>query len=61
MAHPVLAAAYARLQRSQDAERERAVIARMAPFFDATRFAAQFGRKEVRDDILTGLKAAGFR
>jgi adenylate cyclase len=61
MAHPVLAAAYARLERKQDAERERAIIARMAPFFDAKRFAAQFGTKEARDDMLVGLKAAGFR
>jgi TolB-like protein/class 3 adenylate cyclase/Tfp pilus assembly protein PilF len=61
MAQPVLAAAYAQLGRQQDAERERAVIARVAPFFDAERFAAQFGTKEARDDILGGLKAAGFR
>ena len=61
MAHPVLAAAYARLERPQDVERERAIIARMAPFFDAKRFAAQFGTEERRDDILTGLRAAGFR
>jgi adenylate cyclase len=59
--HAVLAAAYARLERQQDAERERAVIARLAPFFDAERFAAQFGTKEARDDMLAGLKAAGFR
>ena len=58
---PVLAAAYARLGRQQDAERERAIIARMAPFFDAERFAGQFGTKEARDDMLAGLKAAGFR
>jgi tetratricopeptide (TPR) repeat protein len=61
MTHPVLAAAYARLGRLQDAQRERAVIDRIAPFFDAGRFAGQFGTKETRDDILAGLKAAGFR
>jgi class 3 adenylate cyclase/TolB-like protein/Tfp pilus assembly protein PilF len=61
MVHPVLAAAYARLERQQDVERERAVLARLAPFFNATRFAAQFGTKETRDDMLAGLKAAGFR
>ena len=60
-ARPVLAAAYARLERQQDAERERAIIARLAPFFDAERFAAQFGTKEARTDMLAGLKAAGFR
>jgi hypothetical protein len=61
MVHPVLAASYARLGRQQDVQRERAVIGRIAPFFDSQRFAAQFGTKEVRDDILAGLKAAGFR
>jgi TolB-like protein/Tfp pilus assembly protein PilF len=59
--HAVLAAAYGRLERRQDAERERAVIDRIAPFFDAQRFASQFGTKEARDEMLTGLKAAGFR
>jgi adenylate cyclase len=58
---PVLAASYARLGKRQDAERERAAIARLAPFFDAERFAGQFGTKEARDDMLVGLKAAGFR
>jgi tetratricopeptide (TPR) repeat protein len=61
MAHPVLAAAYARLKRQQDVDRERAALARLAPFFSATRFAAQFGTKETRDDMLVGLNAAGFR
>ena len=59
MVHPVRAAAYARLGKQQDAERERGVIARLAPFFDAERFAAQLGTKEARDDMLAGLKAAG--
>jgi TolB-like protein/Tfp pilus assembly protein PilF len=59
--HAVLAAAYARLDRLQDAERERAVIASLQPFFEAERFAAQFGTKVARDDMLGGLKAAGFR
>jgi len=57
----VLAAAYGRLERRQDAERERAVIDHIAPFFDAERFASQFGTKEARDEMLAGLKAAGFR
>jgi tetratricopeptide (TPR) repeat protein len=61
MVHPVLAAAYARLGRPQDVQRERAVIDRVAPFFDAGRFAAQFGTKETRDEMLAGLRAAGFR
>ncbi len=57
----VLTAAYARLGRQQDVERERAIIARLSPFFNAERFAGQFGTKEARDDMLAGLKAAGFR
>jgi hypothetical protein len=61
MVHPVAAASYARLGKQQDVERERAIIVRLAPFFDAERFAAQFGTQEARDDMLAGLKAAGFR
>ena len=58
--HVYLAAAYARLQRSQDAERERSIILRMQPFFDAERFASQFGTDDERRDMLAGLVAAGF-
>ena len=61
MVHPVLAAAYARLERQKDAQRERAITYRLAPFFHAERFAGQFGTKERRDDMFAGLKAAGFR
>ncbi len=61
MVHPVRAAAYARLGKTQDARREHAVIDRIAPFFDAERFAAQFGTADARRDMLEGLKAAGFR
>jgi len=35
-------------------------VARLSPFFDAERFAAQFGTQQARDDMLVGLKAAGF-
>jgi tetratricopeptide (TPR) repeat protein len=59
--HAVLAAAYGRLERRQDAERERAILDRVAPFFDAERFAAQFGTQQAHDAMLAGLKAAGFR
>jgi TolB-like protein/class 3 adenylate cyclase len=59
-ARPVLAAAHARLGKQKDADRERAIIARLAPFFDAERFAAQFGTADARRDMLEGLKAAGF-
>ena len=47
--------------RDQDAEGERAIVARLSPFFDAERFAAQFGTQEARDHMLEGLKKAGFR
>jgi hypothetical protein len=33
----------------------------MAPFLDAKRFASQFGMQEARDQMLDGLKKAGFR
>ena len=61
MSHPVLAAAYARLGKPVEAQREHAIIDRLSPFFDAERFAAQFGTKEARDDMLAGLREAGFR
>ena len=50
----------ARLQRSQDAERERSNVLHMQPFFDAERFASQFGTDDERRDMLAGLVAAGF-
>ena len=59
--HPMLAAAYAQLGRQQDADGERAIVARLWPFFDARIFAEQFGTQEARDDMLQGLKKAGFR
>jgi adenylate cyclase len=60
MGRPVLAATYAELNRPQDAERERVAVMRMSPFFDAERFAGQFGTQEARDHLLEGLKKAGF-
>jgi len=60
MARPVLAAAYAQLNRTQDAERERAAAMLLTPFLDAERFAGQFGTQEARDHMLEGLKKAGF-
>jgi TolB-like protein len=59
--HPVLAAIYAALNRQQDAERERAIVARLWPFLDARTFAAQFGTEEARNYMLEGMKKAGFR
>jgi hypothetical protein len=42
------------------AGRERSIVARLSPFFNAEQFAAQFGTQQARDDMLAGLKAAGF-
>jgi adenylate cyclase len=61
LAHPILAAVYAALDRKPDAERERAFVARVWPFLDAQTFAAQFGTEEARNHMLDGLKKAGFR
>lgn len=56
----VLAAAYAQLSRPRDAERERTIAMRMAPFLDAERFASQYGTQQARNKMLEGLKKAGF-
>ena len=61
MVRPVLAAAYAALERPEDVKRERAIVARLWPFFDARTFAAQFGTEEARNHVLEGMKKAGFR
>jgi adenylate cyclase len=58
---PVLAVIYAALNRQQDAERERAIVARLWPLLDAQTFAAQFGTEEARNYMLEGMKKAGFR
>src|SRR5882757_6618966 len=58
---PMLAAAYAALDRPQDAKRERAIVARLWPFLDARTFADQLGTEEARNHMLEGLKKAGFR
>jgi adenylate cyclase len=57
----VLAASYAQLDRRQDADRERNVVMRMAPFLSTELFAGQFGTQEARDQMLEGLRKAGFR
>jgi adenylate cyclase len=58
---PVLAAVYSQLGRDRDAAGERAIVKRLWPFFDAERFAGQFGTQEARDHMLEGLRKAGFR
>ncbi len=59
--HPMLAAAYAELGRQQDADSERAIAARLWPVLNVWTFADQFGTDEARDQMLDGLKKAGFR
>jgi len=49
------------LNREQDTNRERALAARLWPFFHARTFAAQFGTEEARNHMLEGLKKAEFR
>ena len=61
LGRPVLAAAYAQMGRDQDAEGERVIVMHLSPFFNARRFAAQFGTQEARDHLLEGLTMAGFR
>ncbi len=58
--HPMLAATYAEMGRQQDADRERAITARLWPLLDARTFADQFGTEEARDHMFDGLKKAGF-
>ncbi len=58
--HSILAASYAELGRQQDAESERAIVAHSWPFFDAQTFADQLGIEEARNQMLEGLKKAGF-
>ena len=60
MGRSVLAAAFAELDERQDAERERAALMRVAPLLTAERFASQFGTQTAHDQILEGLKKAGF-
>ena len=59
--HAVLAATYAEIGKDRDAEEERAIVARLSPFFDARIFAEQFGTQTARDHMIEGLKKAGFR
>jgi adenylate cyclase len=58
--HVFLAAAHARLGHPQEAERERSIVMSLQPFFDAGRFASQFGTDDERRDMLAGLETAGF-
>ena len=59
LAHPILAAAYAELGDDGDAEKERMIVGRLAPFFDAQTFSEQFGTQVARKQMMDGLKKAG--
>jgi adenylate cyclase len=61
MGRSILAAAYAELDRRDDAERERRTVMHLAPFLDAGRFAGQFGTQQAHDHMLDGLEKAGFQ
>jgi hypothetical protein len=56
----MLAATYAQMGRQQDADRERAITARLWPLLDARTFADQYGAEEARNNMFDGLKKAGF-
>ena len=58
---PVLAAVYAAMDRSEDARRGHAIVARLWTFLDARTFAAQFGTEEARNFMLEGMRKAGLR
>jgi len=58
--HPLLAAAYAELGQQRDADSERAIAAHLWPLLNAQTFAAQLGTQEAQDQILDGLRKAGF-
>lgn len=60
-AHTIVAAAYAKLGKTEEADRERQQVLRLSPFFDPERFAEQYGTTDARDRILDGLREAGFR
>jgi class 3 adenylate cyclase/TolB-like protein/cytochrome c-type biogenesis protein CcmH/NrfG len=60
MGRSILAAAYAQSNKRADAERERSAAMRLAPFLNAERFASQFGTETAHDQMLEGLKKAGF-
>jgi len=58
---PLLAAADAELGHAEDTARVRVAMLRVAPLFDARRFAEQFGTETAREQVLIKLQKAGFR
>jgi len=57
--HIVLAAAYAQLNRSDDAAREVQEVRRLDPYFDIDDFGTGFRNEEHRAKIVEGLRKAG--
>lgn len=57
--HIILAAAYAKSGRSEDAERESQVVLRLEPFFEIDYYGSVFRNQEDRAKIVDGLRKAG--
>jgi len=57
--HIILAAAYAKSGRSEDAERETQVVLRLEPFFEIDYYGSVFRNQEDRAKIVDGLRKAG--
>jgi adenylate cyclase len=59
ISHIPMAAAFAQLDRSKEAEREAASVRRTHPFFDIASFGTRFRNPEARASIADGLRKAG--
>ena len=59
--HIVLAAAYAQLDRSEDAAQEVATVLRLDPFFDVESYGSVFRNPADRAKIADGLRKAGLK
>ena len=59
--HVPLAAAFAKVGRSEDAAREAASVRRLHPFFEVASFGTRFLRPEDRASIADGLRKAGLK
>ena len=58
--HAILAMAAHRAGQNQLAERARTTALRLSPFFDPVTYASSFGGGEWQEELLSGLRAAGF-
>jgi hypothetical protein len=57
----VLAAAYAKLGRSEDATHSAAAVLRHYPFFEIDSYGSVFRNPDDRDKIVEGLRQAGLK